>query len=218
MAVSAALRYPKSLWSYNPIPNGCVLYLPLWHPNLRGAKFKSIAPSGTEVTVNGASRVADGLSFDGTDDNVILDASILTFSTQASYSLWVKYDTTDTGYLFSMDGNEISLFHQASASIQVYYDGVARVTGNSPTWSNTWVNLLFTVLVSGTAYLYADGVEFDNGAMPGTGVTSAAARLGEGTAGTNDWTGTIGEFTSWNRVLTAAEALYYYNRTKWRFV
>ena len=27
---SPALRYNKSLWSYNPLPTGCALYLPLW--------------------------------------------------------------------------------------------------------------------------------------------------------------------------------------------
>ncbi len=213
-----ALRFPKSLWSYNPLPSGCRMYLPFWHPSLRGAKFKSIDPSGAETTVNGASRVADGFSFDGTDDNVILDSSFLPAANQVSYSLWVKYDTTDAGYLFSMDVNETSLFQDAGGTIQVYYDGAARIAGSNSTWTNTWVNLLFTLTVNGTAFLYADGVEFDNGAMPNTGITTVAARLGEGTDATSDFTGTIGEFTSWKRVLTAAEALYYYNRTRWRFV
>ncbi len=61
-------QYVKSLWSYNPIPGGCVLYLPLWHPSLKGSVFKSIDPFGHVCTVTEAIYGATGRTFDSVDD------------------------------------------------------------------------------------------------------------------------------------------------------
>ena len=76
-------QYPKSLWSYNPIPSGCVLYLPLWHPNLGGLKYKSIDPFGYICT-----RTASGvLHFTGSATSNVDVGAIH----NASAKLWVVH-------------------------------------------------------------------------------------------------------------------------------
>lgn len=66
MIGSPALRHPKSLWSYNPIPGSCVLYLPFWYPGLSGTLFNAPDFFGSACTVSGALyKGDDGRWFDG---------------------------------------------------------------------------------------------------------------------------------------------------------
>lgn len=76
--MSVALKHSKSLWSYNPLPTGCVLYLPLWHPSLRGSIFNSVDPFRHTTTLTGVTKVSQGLDYDALDDfvNAGSDASI----------------------------------------------------------------------------------------------------------------------------------------------
>ncbi|KKM70713.1 hypothetical protein LCGC14_1438040, partial [marine sediment metagenome] len=86
---SPTLRYPKSLWSHNPIPGGCVLYLPLWHPNLGGLKYKSIDPFGHTCT-----RTASGiLHFTGSATSNVNMTAIHDASAKLWISLWFRLDS-----------------------------------------------------------------------------------------------------------------------------
>ncbi len=85
----SALRYSKSLWSHNPIPGGCVLYLPTWHPNLGGLKYKSVDPFGHTVT-----RTASGhLHFDGSSNSSVDFGAIHDATDKLWLSFWFKLDT-----------------------------------------------------------------------------------------------------------------------------
>ncbi len=81
-------QYVKSLHSYNPIPGGCVLYLPLWHPNLGGLKYKSIDPFGHTCT-----RTASGiLHFDGSSNSSVDFGAIHDATDKLWVSFWFKLD------------------------------------------------------------------------------------------------------------------------------
>lgn len=215
-----ALRYAKGLQSYNPIPNGCVLYLPLWHPNLSGAKFKSIDPYGEEVTVNGATKVAKGFSFDGTDDNIILPANWM--PSTGTIQIWMTPTAGVSNYLISSDLNEISIYKSDNGAnlFNFYYNGAG--TGNSATidWTTgVWYHIVVTYGLNLNSIYYLDGSPITGGGACGAVTpTNVATRLGESTTGTGDYTGTIGECTIWNRVLSAEEIAYYYSQTKGRFL
>lgn len=122
---SPALRNPKSIWSYNPLPTGCMLYLPLWHPALSGPAFNAIGSyySNCVVTtaaygVNGRTFVAatpdyievtptpTQLNFTTSDYSVIMrfTTGALTGSFQALYRRGL--DTTD-GYTMFFANNGI---------------------------------------------------------------------------------------------------------------
>ena len=91
--MSIALKYPKSLWSYNPIPRGCVLYLPLWSPGLNGSAFKSVDPYGHSNTVTGSVLGAQGRVFDGDDLISLGDPTAITSTTTGTVAYWAKPTT-----------------------------------------------------------------------------------------------------------------------------
>ncbi len=69
---SPALRFSKSLWSYNPLPTGCVLFAPFWHPDLSGLVSKSVDLFGRTCTVSGSTpvRTSNGWDFPGVDEMI----------------------------------------------------------------------------------------------------------------------------------------------------
>lgn len=62
-----AMRASKSLWSYNPMPTSCRLYLPFWSPALRGATSGAIDPYRKSGTWVGSTIVDTGRYLDGDD-------------------------------------------------------------------------------------------------------------------------------------------------------
>ena len=100
--------YPKSLHSHNPIPRGCVLYVPLWHPNLQHPTFKSIDPFGHEcVSAGGVTYDSKSTIYNGTTGitTVTDHASMLDlFATGASVVIWLYPHSDgegDNGVFFS---------------------------------------------------------------------------------------------------------------------
>ena len=93
---SPALRYPKSLSSYNPCPTGCVLYLPLWHSSLGVSTFKSIDPFGHTCTVSGTATtwLPPGWHFAGDDEKITVpDHAALDIAINLTIAMWIKADT-----------------------------------------------------------------------------------------------------------------------------
>ncbi|KKK67049.1 hypothetical protein LCGC14_2957960 [marine sediment metagenome] len=89
--MSLASKYTKSLWSYNPLPTDCVLYLPLYNPGLHGLVFKSVDPFGHVHTRVGGLMDGDGFTTDG-DDKITAAATLLT-AYPFTLSLWVALTT-----------------------------------------------------------------------------------------------------------------------------
>ena len=87
------MTYSKSLWSYNPIPRGCVYYAPFF--GLRGPVFKDVGPIGHESTITGTTRAGNGaLILDGDDDvelTNVLTRSLAT-TTKGTWLAWVYFD------------------------------------------------------------------------------------------------------------------------------
>ena len=92
---SPGLRWVKSQASTNPIPGGCVLYLPLWNPACWGATFKSIDPFGHVCTRTGGVMDGDGFTADGNDLITVPDHASLNMGT-GDFALlsWFKTATT----------------------------------------------------------------------------------------------------------------------------
>ncbi|KKN72887.1 hypothetical protein LCGC14_0405910 [marine sediment metagenome] len=119
-------EYAKSLWSYNPIPNGCKLYLPLWSPSLRGSAFKSVDSFGHAVTVVGCIQENDSRDFDGDDHIIVGDTSTFRFmhgtpnTTGFTWTLswWMKLDNPDPSTLYALFSNNRG---GANVGINIYY-------------------------------------------------------------------------------------------------
>ena len=87
-------RQAKSLWSYNPLPTGCVLFLPLWHPNMQGLVVKTPDPFGQKLIRTGGVPGAEGITFDGDDDIDITTVltSALASLTVGTLIVWYRPD------------------------------------------------------------------------------------------------------------------------------
>ncbi|GAG21031.1 unnamed protein product, partial [marine sediment metagenome] len=156
-----------------------------------------------------------GRYFDGTDDYIVLPANWM--PSTGTIEMWVKFDLALSHHLFSSDDNEVSIYNSAGTNILFYYDGAARIT-SVPDWAtNTFVHLVITYARNTTGYIYTNGTELGNGAIPDTAVTNVATRLGESSSGANDYTGTMGEVRIYNRALTPLEIQHNYLATKWRY-
>ena len=224
--LSPALRWPKSLWSYNPIPTGCVLYLPLWHPNLSGSPFNSIDPYGHTCTVTGATYSSAGRTFDGTNDVITCGTNPALLVTNITAEVWIYAATTmadfeivfgntasnlEAGWAFLWNGNIIRFY------IKHYSNNTAYI---ALTPDDKWHHIIGTYdgatikifhdMVQGTDDTYGTGMDY-------TGATGVM--LGSPITGVNAYrfSSIIGEAGLYNRVLSASEMTHIYNATKWRY-
>ncbi len=124
-------RYPKSIWSYNPLPSGCVLYIPFWHPNLAGNAFRTIDGNNT-ATVTTATYTVNGRSFTpGTPDYVELAAETLMNFTTGAFSVVARInidDLTDRRTIIArgLDGADgFNFFVFTNGRIQINTNAVA---------------------------------------------------------------------------------------------
>ena len=194
----SALRYPKSLWSHNPIPGGCVLYLPLWHPNLGGLKYKSIDPFGHTCT-----RTASGvLHFPSGADSSVDCGGLHDAATELWISLWFRLDTafssasaTDV-YLFGkhitsndtlsswLESSNGKLRLQLKTASTLRYDIYSAATSwEADVWHHVIVSLSSTVggrLIANGAAAVTDA---DTNAAPGGGNLVFGDRIVGGTLG-----------------------------------
>ena len=229
--LSSVLR-PRSLWSHNPIPYGCRLYLPFWSPGFRGTTLKSIDLFRYDVTIDGATKGVDGLTFDGSNDWVDLGDDRFDDLSAGTIIIWFK--TTGVGgtltrlldcsvdannrLVFAVSAGKLQLFERETAGVQLQVDSSALS-------ADTWYMGAYTNDSSGNA-LYVDGVLdaayttgnsssdifFDNIASGvtaynlGRGITGGGLNYGVNHIQREVWFFDYG--------LTAGELLYIFNKTR----
>ena len=233
---SPALRYPKSLPSYNPIPRGCVMYLPFWSKDLSGPVFKSVDSFGHICTVTGATYGSLGRTYDGVDDKIVIpQASSINNLATATYIAWLKFNTgygegTAT-YLFQKLGTAGYVYIASAGNVNDGKVFAKRLTDNTDakgystdaisenvwtmlgiTWSST---LWLDVYLQGTEVAAYDNHQQGIGNLvddSGTDLT-----IGNRSDTTQTVDGVTGEVWWYNREFSAAEMLYIYNATRWRY-
>ncbi len=240
---SAALRYPKSLWSYNPIPGGCVLYTPLWSPSLHGPVFKSADPFGHICTRTGGVMSGDGFTGDGDDDIEITNVltRLLATTTMGTWLAQVKIDdvtpATDESFVSFGDtdaNRHISLLLTLTSGLLTAIGGIPSGvkwlvdTDSAPFSAATWYQV--GLVQDGTSpVLYVDGVApsqaflvttdktwwFADDANLDNGYIAAANINSDGKS--SQLNGSVGESLIYDRALSSAEILYIYNQTRGRF-
>ncbi|KKL62794.1 hypothetical protein LCGC14_2181630 [marine sediment metagenome] len=230
---STALRYPKSLWSYNPIPTGCVLYLPFWHPSLAGPVFKSIDPFGHTATVSGALYQGDvkGRFFDGAtgnDDIITVPSSTGIdglFDSGGTIITWVNLASDgggDQGNIAQKTRFSFLCKGEAASKVKLDFshqfsgDDYASTTTATEITLNQNTHAAITYDNSNTANLaihYVDAVvvAHSNGTPTGTRNSDAGFTLNIGkhpsVARTID--GNIIEMSQWDRILSPDEITYH---------
>lgn len=219
--------YYRATRAYNPIQEGCVLYLPLWHKKLEGDVIYSQDDYGHECDVTGAIWGVDGRTFDGSDDFIGLGTTISPFSA-LTIIVWV--------YQTSLDGSSRGWVARGDADTALNFmlyvnNGEVRfgVQGGTPTaaWANgfsadSWQQMACTI--TGTTLNFYNNTTASLGnpytVLAMTANAGVSTMVGRGTAGAGFgklWNGIIGDVILYNRVLSAAEIDYIYQNLKGRY-
>jgi len=227
--------YPKSLWSYNPIPNGCVLNLPLW--GLRGSTFKSIDRYGHLCTVSGAVWVSKGRYFDGTDDylkNTTADWRVN--DTAGTIIIWFKCGTTGVDQAFFGSADEgTSAYYiwfgiRSTNKLVVFQyknDTADDIRGGTTVTDDAWH--MASIVSSGTAYtiyldVTAESLTVSGGANNGDWFFDTTNRDNFSVGNVirsynaNHYKGYIGDVILYDRALTTYEISHIYRATKGRYL
>ncbi len=220
-------EYPKSLWSYNPLPTGCVLFLPLWHPNMQGLVVKSPDPFGHTLTRTGGVTDAQGIVMDGDDKIALGSNTVLNMGTSDFTMAGWFYPTSMAAGAFtaifgSSGGNSaIFDFTTSNRALTLTKPGVGSAVSILMAALNTWqfMALAFdSSEATGNAVFYLDAAtdtqDFDKD------FTGETDELGEYPAQADrSFIGTMGEAAIWkDRILSANEIAYYRSRTLGRYL
>lgn len=235
--MSIPLKYPKSLWSYNPIHKGCLLYVPLWHPNLSSNAFNSIDSFGHAISVTGATHGATGRTFDATDDKIDCEnASVLQNVVQKTLIAWIyptSWGEAAAGNVFakySADGWQFQILDSIDG-LRFYHfwsgtDG-NWTTGASTISLNAWQLVAVSydnALTTNNAIFYINGALSATTQVGGapTGVrgddSGTSLLIGNRAAGDNTFGGIIGECWHYDRILPATEHRAIHTDTKVRYI
>lgn len=207
----------KSLWSYNPIPRGCVLYLPLWNPNLSGPIFKSTDPLGHTCTVTGATYGPDGWIFDGTNNHRIdLGTPTALQITTMSVIAWVKKAAIDAGHMIIGSANDGWAFYFSAANRLAFGKYATSEAVSTSTYTSTTAFVCVALTYDAiTTRFYANGVADGASAYADPTFVTKAKSIGvSGIFLEFDFNGIIGEVWVYNRVLSAGEIAHIYSRTR----
>ncbi len=245
IATSPALRYPKSLWSYNPLPTGCVLWIPFWASGLNSTAFKSVDTLRHTCAVTGATHEVDGRQFDGLDDVISVgDIGAPVFdgvNNKLSVIVWFNSDDTPvaTEMLVTKYDDDVSpkkrtfilaLQGTEKGQATAYLDGdiannVGNVTNVAISTAGTWLCLGASIDLSAeTIVIYTDGtVEASTKSTAGTppttfGDTDRNLTIGRAHNDEFRFDGRIGEVWMGNFILIAEGFDYYFQRTKGRYL
>lgn len=222
-------RMSKSLWSYNPIPTGCVLYLPLWHPDLSGSEFKSIDLYGHTCTVTGATKVADGRSFNGSSDKIVIPAnpilnglsSPLTIVGRMNASTW----SNDKAVVSQRDGGAVQdnfqlvqrTDHGDDLRLTIWVGGVGSSTFSTATYP-TGIEFHYAVTYDGSFVRF-----YKDGAQHGDAVAESGTIDTDTTPTNIGWDSFSGYFDGsqktlsiYNVLLTEGEIAYHDRMTRGR--
>jgi len=203
-----------------PTPTGCVLDLPLYHSALSPASLKSVDANKHTCSVYGALWTPQGRKFDGTDDNIALPTSAGLTPATGTIILWLKLSNlADSGYVFSSNANELSIYHDGAASLDFYYDsGSLEIAIPRKASITEFACYGYTFTQGGTVNGYKDGIASGTPAtISSTAPTESLPKLMSGHNNTLWLAGILGHFMMFNRVLTAYEIQRIYLATRWRF-
>lgn len=224
----ATRRVSRSLWSYNPLPTGCVLYLPLWAHRLSTA-LKSTDFYGYEFVRTGGTFDGSGFVLDGDDYLRYTVAAWQVLDNVGSVSGWVK--TSDAGsqsIISSADETAATNMGNMAAVrattgeifINVYTSDNDGVKGSTAV--NDGVFHCWTVSSNGSAWRIdvngaTDSLTLLVGANTGTWLNDLNSRdnlivgaVNSNSAYSSYFNGTIGEIVVHNYQLSLAEHQWYY--------
>lgn len=232
MVRSPALRYSKSLWSYNPLPTGCRLYYPLWHPDLGGAVIQSVDLSSTEGTVVEAVKVNLGRDFDGSDDTIALPNDLVTQAEVASglaLAVWFNCELLDAADQFLITIEDRTWIHIEASIDKVQfsiYDGSVQMAESNAsiataTWYcafGSWDSTTLTLYLGTTTTAMVAQTTTDTATVPLFDAASRPSAIGSDRSGGTNYEGIIGEALFWTQSHTLAAAEYFRTRTLGRYL
>lgn len=215
---------------------GCVLYLPLWRPDMGpagGGTIYSKDSYGHTCTVTGAVWTPQGRYFDGVDDKITIpDHNALDITGNLTIEIWLKIHGLE-------DNAGILQKGVATPSFAIdQYSGVSNrldckaydVDGNFTRWVtgavaafDTFFHFVFISIQNADTQGHVNGIS--NGAAEYTRadkalrVNASDLLLGtSGNVGTQYYSNiTIGEIRIYNRALSASEREHNRLATKWRY-
>jgi len=180
---------------------------------------KSATSSGTSGGGGGAFENVTSVSFDGSDDYLLMGTSAISLDTNFTISAWIRpEDASLSGYVFVAGwGNNASGQSRVlevlnnKLSFEIYG---SRVSGSTTLISREWVHAAVT--------FSGNNVEiFLNGTSDGTGTLSRSSMASSLTfaggtpamtsAGFSPYTGLIDEFSVFNSVLSGSNITAIYN-------
>ena len=229
MMPSAALRYPKSLWSYNPIPRSCLVYMPLWSPGLNGSVFRTVDSYQRTATVVGATSIDGGRLFDGNDDFIsVPDSTEWDFAGgEFTVAGWTRPD--DAGGAVRIVASQSI---DASNRVFVLYTSGGALFAIASTDGTTWGVSLSGGTVSATTWyfvvfrrignvweVFLDGTSVDSATVAGSlHDENTVMKFGRDfDAGGGFHKGRLGDLWVYNRGLTNAEITYMDGQTRGRY-
>ena len=174
---------------------------------------------------------AGTISFDGTNDKIILNDTLATAFTTLYWTtdIWFKindgyagYDVMlGNGYPFQLyfHAGKIKAYLSSNAPSAAYF--LSGMTSTQTLSVDTWYNLIF--VRSNTAYYYYINGALDKTSSSNTSVMAVANQNAQiGNLWTNNdtyvWDGDISNVKIYNKALTPPEVLQNYNATKNRFI
>ncbi len=234
--LGAALRYPKSLWSHNPMPGQCELYLPLWSRGLSGSIFQSADHSRHVATATGTIHVPSLYrTFDNIDDKLsIPHRTNLNAVGQCTIIAWIRPTNTwqapnlhqildkrsDAGgvapTLLAVDSGKMTMFAGTSCALGTTTSFAA----------GTWF-MMASMAVDGVVggagnKIWVDGVDDTASTDTAVFVTNTVpliigASFADPSYG-NFLDADMGELWFYpTKGFTTTEMLYHFHKTRWRY-
>lgn len=209
--------FTKGVGQYNPLPEGCLLYVPFWHPSLNGDTFRSTDRNRYLLTNSGSThKPYQGRDLDGVNDGMSLGSqSALLPLVAGTIMFWTKWGQSAPQYIWSNNADELSIFDNGG-ELRLYWDAI-----QAQNWAyttnlvvGTWYHMAFTFGNGLTGRLYVDAVEKASAACSATNPTSGTTRIGILSDGvTSPYKGIIREIGEWDSQLPATAITYHREQT-----
>ena len=180
-------------------------------------------------TVTGAPTIDHGVTLNGTSEYITYAVQGHEFGPtviSVVAEFWPDFEYTENliRYIVSANANGCLIFKHDngnSNALVVYLGGAAIASVNSSVYGSYWnVNAKNVVQVMGTSGdtdIYLNGVFLQNSASAFTTPSPTSFFVGASSAGNSWFKGTIKQVKVFNRLLTASDALNYYNGTTYTY-
>ena len=174
-----------------------------------GSNWESVYGNDTNMSVSGAtysSSAPNNFFFDGTNDQVSTDDSV-TLGTGWTIAIWLRHtggQGSSHERIFGMSGYQFEFAEDTGDKTKVYDGG--NWASIDPVIDGGWQHIVFTFTDGSPKQLkvYEDSTllnTYDEGReIPDDSIT-LGAKEGNG----ENWSGEIGQFILWNRVLSSGE-------------